>query len=174
MEKNPPETHPFPSPRVLPKMECFQMGKTLSQEQKDKLYQILLRNYVFVADSDKLPRCRFMEAEIQLEDENSAVFQPSYKFDEAEKVIADKLIEEKIEGDIIEECLPSIFCLPFLIVKKRVETPEISAKSAIGSQKILKNKDSTSQKTTEKMGKCYRFVLLATGLSSLCKSISWS
>ena len=65
------------------------MGKTLSQEQKDKLYQILLRNYVLVADSAKLPRCKFMEAEIQLKDQNSAVFQPSYKFDEAEKVIAD-------------------------------------------------------------------------------------
>jgi len=106
-----------------------------------------------------------MEAEIQLKDENSAVFQPSYKFDEAEKVIADNLIEE----DIIEECPPSRFCLPFLIFKKRVETPEISEKSAKGFQK---GKDSTGQETKEKMGKYYRFVLSATSLNSLCKSIS--
>jgi len=52
-DKMPETGHPFPSPRVLPKMEDFQMVKTLSQEQKDKLYKILLRNYdVFVADSD--------------------------------------------------------------------------------------------------------------------------
>ena len=44
-DKTPETGHPFPSPRVLPKMEDFQMGKTLSQEQKDKFYQILLRNY---------------------------------------------------------------------------------------------------------------------------------
>jgi len=115
-----------------------------------------------------------MEAEIQLKDENSAVFQPSYKFDEAEKVIADKLIEEMIEEDIIEECPPSRFCLPFLIVKKRVETPEISEKSAKGNQKSSKSKDSSGQETKEKMGKYYRFVLSATSLNSLCKSISWS
>jgi len=73
------------------------MGKTLSQQQKYKLYQILLRNYdVLVTDSDELPSCGFMEAEIQLKDENWAVFQHSYKFDEAEKVIADRLIEEMI------------------------------------------------------------------------------
>jgi len=66
----------------------------------------------------------------------------------------DKLIEEMIEEDIIEECPPSRFCLPFLIVKKRVETPEIREKSAKGNQK---SKDSTGQKTKEKMGKyCYQ------------------
>jgi len=76
-----------------------------------------------------------------------------------------------IEEDIMEECPPSRFCLPFLIVKKRVETSEISEKSAKGNQK---SKDSTGQETKEKMGKYYRFVLSATSLNSLCKSISWS
>jgi len=70
-EKTPGTGHPFPSPIVLPIMEDFQMGKTLSQQQKYKLYQILLRNYdVLVTDSDELPSCGFMEAEIQLKDEN--------------------------------------------------------------------------------------------------------
>jgi len=115
--------YPFPTPRKLPKIEDFSMGKTLTDQQKFELYKLLLANLdVFHFPGDKLSSCKVAEATIQLKDPSQIIWQPPHNMTLEQQDIALEVVKDLEKRDIVEKCeIPSNFSIPFLLVRKRSE-----------------------------------------------------
>jgi len=85
--------YPFPTPTKLPKIEDFSMGKTLTEQQKFKLYKLLLANLdIFHFTGNKLSSCKIAEA--TTEGPSQIIWQPPHNMTLEQQDIAQEVVKD--------------------------------------------------------------------------------